>query len=127
MEPIIEITDLVKRYDQVDLNAVHRITLKVEKGEIFGLLGPNGAGKTTIISILCGLVKPSEGQVRINGIELQSGLQDIKKIIGVVPQEIALYPSLTVKENLTFFGKLYDLKGLELQESIDELLKESKF
>jgi ABC-2 type transport system ATP-binding protein len=91
----------------------------VEKGEIFGLLGPNGAGKTTIISILCGLVKPSEGQVRINGIELQSGLQDIKKIIGVVPQEIALYPSLTVKENLTFFGKLYDLKGLELQESIE--------
>ena len=119
MEPIIEITGLVKRYNQAELNAVDGITVEVRKGEIFGLLGPNGAGKTTLISILCGIVKPSEGQVRINGIELQSGLQDIKKIIGVVPQEIALYPSLTVKENLTFFGKLYDLKGLELQESID--------
>ena len=125
MKPIIEIKNLVKRYDQVDLNAVDGITVEVKKGEIFGLLGPNGAGKTTIISILCGLVKPSAGQVKINGIELHSGMQDIKKIIGVVPQEIALYPSLTVKENLTFFGKLYDLKGLELQESIDIWL--SKF
>ena len=119
MEPIIEIINLVKHYDKVNFNAVDGITLKVEKGQIFGLLGPNGAGKTTIISILCGLVKPSEGQVRINGIDLQSGLDNIKKIIGVVPQEIALYPNLTVKENLTFFGKLYDLKGAELQESIE--------
>lgn len=119
MEPIIEIKDLVKRYGQVDLNAVDGISVEVGRGEIFGLLGPNGAGKTTIISILCGLVKPSSGQVKINGIEMQSGLEDIKRIIGVVPQEIALYPSLTVKENLTFFGKLYGLKGLELQESID--------
>ena len=119
MEPIIEIINLVKYYDKVNFNAVDGITLKVEKGQIFGLLGPNGAGKTTIISILCGLVKPSEGQVRINGIDLQSGLDNIKKIIGVVPQEIALYPNLTVKENLTFFGKLYDLKGAELQESIE--------
>lgn len=119
MEPIIEIINLVKYYDKVNFNAVDGITLKVEKGQIFGLLGPNGAGKTTIISILCGLVKPSEGQVRINGIDLQSGLDNIKKIIGVVPQEIALYPNLTVKENLTFFGKLYDLKGAELQKSIE--------
>jgi len=119
LEPIIEIKDLVKRYGQVDLNAVDGISVEVGRGEIFGLLGPNGAGKTTIISILCGLVKPSSGQVKINGIEMQSGLEDIKRIIGVVPQEIALYPSLTVKENLTFFGKLYGLKGLELQESID--------
>ena len=122
MGSIIEISGLVKQYSNSESNAVDGVNLTVNKGSIFGLLGPNGAGKTTIISILCGLVKATEGMVVVGGNNVDSGLNRVKEIIGVVPQEIALYPTLTAKENLEFFGKLYDLKGNELSDKINEWL-----
>ena len=122
MESIIEIAGLVKQYSNSKSNAVDGINLNIKKGSIFGLLGPNGAGKTTTISILCGLVKATEGTALVGGNNLKSGLQKVKEIIGVVPQELALYPTLTAKENLKFFGKLYGLKGEILSDKINQWL-----
>jgi ABC-2 type transport system ATP-binding protein len=116
--PIIEIRDLSKTYKGSDEPAIKGISLDIFPGEIFGLLGPNGAGKTTTISILCGLFQPDSGSVTINGLDIHSNLDQIKRIIGVVPQDIALYPTLTALENLTFFGNMYGLKGKELRDNI---------
>lgn len=116
--PIIEIKHLTKRYHHADEPAVKSLDLTVNQGEIFGLLGPNGAGKTTTISILCSQIVADEGEIYINGKSLSSESARIKKIIGVVPQEIALYQKLTAYENLRFFGNMYGLKGKELQERI---------
>jgi ABC-2 type transport system ATP-binding protein len=92
--------------------------LDIYPNEIFGLLGPNGAGKTTTISILCGLFVPTSGDVIIDGFDLHNNLDQIKQVIGVVPQDIALYPTLTALENLTFFGNMYGLKGSALNKII---------
>jgi ABC-2 type transport system ATP-binding protein len=116
--PIIEIKNLSKRYKGSDDLALKDITLDIYPCEIFGLLGPNGAGKTTTISILCGLFKPTSGNIMIDGLNLSSEPDQIKKVIGVVPQDIALYPTLTAVENLTFFGNMYGLKGKMLKEII---------
>lgn len=121
-QPFIRIQDLTKYYKGSSEPAIKSITLDIFKGEIFGLLGPNGAGKTTTISILCGLFPPMEGTVTINGLDIKSDLQGIKRIIGVVPQEVALYPTLTAMENLTFFGNMYNLRGKVLREKIMERL-----
>jgi ABC-2 type transport system ATP-binding protein len=91
-------------------------------GEILGLLGPNGAGKTTLIHILCGLCSFKEGEVSICGYSLKNQLSEIKSLIGVVPQDIALYPALTAYENLKVFGGIMGLKGSALEQRIDELL-----
>ena len=117
---IIEIRDLVKFYKGSDEPAIKGITLDIHQGEIFGLLGPNGAGKTTTISILCGLFNPSSGSARIDGMDILSNHHAIKRIIGVVPQDVALYPTLTAWENLTFFGNMYGLRGGRLKEKIAE-------
>ncbi|NDP28143.1 MAG: ABC transporter ATP-binding protein [Flavobacterium sp.] len=97
-------------------------SLAVNEGQIFGLLGPNGAGKTTLISMLCGLTKPTSGSFSINNMTYAKNGSDIKKIIGVVPQEYALYPTLTAKENLMYFGSMYGLKGNNLKEKVLESL-----
>lgn len=120
---IIEIKYLTKFYKGSNVPAIDNINLNIEKGEIYGLLGPNGAGKTTTISILCGLFGPTSGNVFIDGMEYQHSSEKIKNIIGVVPQEIALYPSLTAKENLSFFGHMYGLKGKYLKNRINECLE----
>ncbi len=120
---IIEIKYLTKFYKGSSVPAIDNINLNIEKGEIYGLLGPNGAGKTTTISILCGLFGPTSGNVFIDGMEYQHSAEKIKNIIGVVPQEIALYPSLTARENLTFFGHMYGLKGKHLKNRINECLE----
>jgi ABC-2 type transport system ATP-binding protein len=86
-------------------------TLSIYEGQIFGLLGPNGAGKTTLISMLCGLVKPTSGSFTIEGLSYSQHPTKIKEIIGVVPQEYALYPTLTAQENLMYFGSMYGLSG----------------
>ncbi|MCX6281276.1 MAG: ABC transporter ATP-binding protein [Bacteroidetes bacterium] len=117
---IIEIRDLVKVYKGSEEPAIKGISLDIFQGEIFGLLGPNGAGKTTTISILCGLFRPNSGSVFIDGLDIHSNLNKIKHIIGVVPQDVALYPTLTAWENLTFFGNMYGLKGGRLKEKIAE-------
>ena len=121
--PIIEIRNLTKIYKGSDEPAINGISLDIFPGEIFGLLGPNGAGKTTTISILCGLFPPTKGTVRIDGMEAGSRMDVIKRIIGVVPQDIALYPSLTAWENLTFFGNMFGLRGKELKRRITEGLR----
>ncbi|EKT3957423.1 ABC transporter ATP-binding protein [Flavobacterium psychrophilum] len=97
-------------------------TLSIYEGQIFGLLGPNGAGKTTLISMLCGLVKPTSGSFSIDDLTYAKNSSEIKKIIGVVPQEYALYPTLTARENLLYFGSMYGLKGNDLNEKVIESL-----
>ncbi|MFM9987463.1 ABC transporter ATP-binding protein [Flavobacterium sp.] len=97
-------------------------TLSIYEGQIFGLLGPNGAGKTTLISMLCGLVKPTSGSFSIDDLSYAKNSSEIKKIIGVVPQEYALYPTLTARENLLYFGSMYGLKGNDLKEKVIESL-----
>lgn len=120
---IIQIQGLTKIYKGSEEPAIKSISLDIYQDEIFGLLGPNGAGKTTTLSILCGLFAPNEGTVHIDGLDTASQLRKIKRIIGVVPQEVALYPTLTAIENLTFFGNMYNLKGNFLRERIMERLK----
>lgn len=119
-DAIITVENLVKRYDS--RTAVGGISFDIKNGEIFGLLGPNGAGKSTIISIMCCLLKPTSGRVVIDGFDIIKYAAHIKKIIGVVPQEISLYPTLTARENLSFYGKIYGLTGRTLNIRIEELL-----
>lgn len=116
--PIVELENLTKIFKDADEAAVKGVTFSINKNEVFGLLGPNGAGKTTIISILCGLFPPSSGTVLIDGKRLDQDLDSIKQIIGVVPQDIALYPTLTAKENLEFYGAMYGLSGKYLKDKI---------
>lgn len=97
-------------------------SLCVNEGQIFGLLGPNGAGKTTLISMLCGLIKPTSGSFSIHNLTYAKNSNEIKKIIGVVPQEYALYPTLTARENLMYFGSMYGLKGDNIKEKVIESL-----
>jgi ABC-2 type transport system ATP-binding protein len=120
--PIIEIRDLSKTYKGSEDPAVRSVSLDIFPNEIFGLLGPNGAGKTTTISILCGLFPPSGGSILIDGHDIRTDLGKIRQVIGAVPQEIALYPTLTARENLTFFGNMYGLSGKDLSNRIREYL-----
>ncbi|MBD0408403.1 ABC transporter ATP-binding protein [Bacillus sp. 1021] len=117
---MLELTDLTKKYG--DFTAVNHITLHVEKGEIFGLLGPNGAGKSTTVSMISTVLSPTGGTICINGMSLQKQPAAIKKVMGIVPQEIALYQALSAKDNLAFFGSLYGLSGKELDKRVDEVL-----
>lgn len=119
---IIEIQSLSKKYKDADFFSVDNLSMEVSRGEIFGLLGPNGAGKTTLISMLCGLIKPTSGSFTINGYDYKSNAKIIKKIMGVVPQEYALYPTLTARENLMYFGSMYGLKGNDLKQKIEDSL-----
>lgn len=116
----IKIDGLIKRFG--DFIAVDNININIKEGEIYGLLGPNGAGKSTTIGIMCGLLKPTNGKIEILGVDVTKSMKNQNKLIGLVPQEIALYGELTAYENLKFFGQLYNLKGRELEESIDRVL-----
>ncbi|MFH1321777.1 MAG: ABC transporter ATP-binding protein [Bacteroidota bacterium] len=119
---VIETKQLKKVYPGTKEEALKGINLSVFEGEFFGLLGPNSAGKTTLISIFCGLLKISHGEVFVNNINVNRHPGKIKKLIGLIPQEIALYPSLTIKENLRYFGQLHGIYGKELNNRIDESL-----
>lgn len=122
MQSIIKIESLSKKYKDADQYSLNNVSLAINEGEIFGLLGPNGAGKTTLISMLCGLVKPTSGHFTIDGLNYANHSSKIKKIIGVVPQEYALYPTLTARENLHYFGSMYGLKGTDLKDKVIETL-----
>ncbi|MCP2026481.1 ABC-2 type transport system ATP-binding protein [Flavobacterium sp. HSC-32F16] len=122
MQSIIKIESLSKKYKEADQYSLNDVSLDINEGEVFGLLGPNGAGKTTLISMLCGLVKPTSGHFTIDGLDYQHHSSKIKKIIGVVPQEYALYPTLTARENLHYFGSMYGLKGSDLKDKVIETL-----
>ncbi|WP_188456702.1 ABC transporter ATP-binding protein [Virgibacillus oceani] len=118
---MLELIDLSKKFKQ--LYAVKNLNMFIEKGEIVGLLGPNGAGKSTAISMLSSLVDPTTGDVRFHNKSILKNPSPIRKIIGMVPQEIALYTDLSAEENLRFFGRIYRLKGAELKQKIDEILE----
>jgi ABC-2 type transport system ATP-binding protein len=118
----IQIRNLTKFYRGSLIPAIDKVDLDVYEGHIFGLLGPNGAGKTTMIRILCGLLTPTSGKVTVGGYSLNHDIHKIKRIIGVVPQEIALYPTLTARENLSVYGGICGLKGPELKNLIGRWL-----
>ncbi|QHC86096.1 ABC transporter ATP-binding protein [Empedobacter brevis] len=127
---MIEIEKLYKKYKNSDVFALEDFTLTIKQNEIHGLLGPNGAGKTTLMSILSGLIKPISGNVVIQNFNQKTDLKKIQKIIGIVPQEYALYPTLTARENLEFFGKTYKVSSKELHDKINDLTEKigmSKF
>lgn len=118
MQPVIQINDLAKKYRDAEFYSLDHFSLEIHEGEIFGLLGPNGAGKSTLIAILCGLIEPTSGDFSICGLNYRDHAFALKKAIGVVPQEYALYPTLTARENLLYFGAMYGLKGKDLKEKV---------
>ena len=121
MKYAIEVQSLYKSFG--DLQAVQGATFSVETGEVFSLLGPNGAGKSTTISILSGLLEPTQGEASIMGHSIRSEPEETKACLGVVPQDIALYPDLSARENLIFWGKMYGLRGSALKQRVDEVLE----
>lgn len=118
---MISVLNLTKNYGAVA--ALNGISFDIKQGEFYGLLGPNGAGKTTSISIMSTLLEPDSGSVKIAGFDLKENPADCKKVIGVVPQEIALYNELSAYDNLMFWGSLYDVTKSNLKLRIDETLK----
>ncbi len=120
-EIILKAQDLHKQFDKVP--AVQGVSFEIEQGEIFSLLGPNGAGKTTTISMLSCLLAPTQGDAIIDGHSVRKEPNAVKGVIGVVPQEIALYPDLTAGENLAFWGRMYSLKGEALKKRVAAVLE----
>src|SRR5512137_2637922 len=117
---VLAARDLRKRYGE--LEAVRGVSFEIHEGETYGLLGPNGAGKTTTISMVCGLLTRDAGEVTLDGQAIDVGAVAAKAGIGYVPQELAIYPDLTARENLEFFGRLYDLGGAQLKARTGEVL-----
>lgn len=124
MAAIVEVQDLAKRYVPGNILAVDRVSFQIEEGEIFSLLGPNGAGKTTTLSMLSCLLKPTSGDALVGGHSVVREAMAVKRTIGVVPQEIALYDSLSARQNLTFWGQMYGLGGGALKQRVDQVLEQ---
>lgn len=122
MPPILEVQQLVKKYG--DFTAVNGIDFAIQEAEIFSLLGPNGAGKTTTISVLSTLYAPTSGDAVIGGHSVAREPLAVRKLIGVVPQDLALYEDLTARENLSFWGQMYDLSGKALHVRVDQVLEQ---
>jgi ABC-2 type transport system ATP-binding protein len=118
---VLECRDLRKTFG--DNAAVNGVGFHIAEGETYGLLGPNGAGKTTTISMVTGLLERDTGEVTVDGRPLTTKSVDAKRAIGLVPQDLAIYPDLTAKENLTFFGKLYEMSGSDLKSRVAEVLE----
>ncbi|AWC27216.1 ABC transporter ATP-binding protein [Bacillus cytotoxicus] len=117
---MLAVEHIVKSFGKREV--VQNISFEVHKGEIFGLLGPNGAGKSTTIAMICGLIPYDSGDIKVGGKSVQEYPLDIKRKIGIVPQDIALYPTLSAKENLIFWGKMYGLSGAVAKKRSDEVL-----
>ncbi|MFI7063667.1 ATP-binding cassette domain-containing protein [Kribbella sp. NPDC050124] len=117
---VLSASHLGKRFG--DRVAVDDVSFEVAPGETYGLLGPNGAGKTTTIRLVCGLLRADQGEIRVAGRPLGTTATSAKKYIGYVPQDIALYPDLTARENLSFFGRLYGLRGRALRHRVGKVL-----
>jgi hypothetical protein len=122
MTAILEVRDLVKKCG--DFTAVKGVSLDIQENDIFSLLGPNGAGKTTTISVLSTLYQPTSGDAAIAGHSVTHNPMAVRKLIGVVPQELALYDDLTARENLAFWGQMYNLGGKALKDRIGEVLEQ---
>ena len=123
MPNIVEANNLVKQYPGRSAPAVRGISFAIQQGEIFGFLGPNGAGKTTTISMLSCLLKPTGGSATVAGFDILRQSAEVKRRIGLVPQDLALYPTLSARDNLSFFGRIYGLKGSDLRQRVDDALK----
>jgi len=119
--PLLETRGLGKDYGSI--RALAGLDLEVQEGEIFGLLGPNGAGKTTAISMMCGVVTPSRGSARVGGLDVVRQPHAARRLIGLVPQDLAVYEELSALQNLRFFGGLYGLTGPELAARADWALE----
>ena len=116
----VDVRNLVKTFGKHE--AVKGVSFTIGKGEIFGLLGPNGAGKSTTINMMCGYLQPTSGDTLVEGISINKEARRVKRMLGVVPQEIALYQDLTSSENLEFFGEIYGLSSKVRRERADEIL-----
>ena len=122
MTPILEVQDLVKRFG--DFTAVDGVSFDIQEGEVFSLLGPNGAGKTTTISMLSCLLTPTQGDAIVGGHSITKEPMAVKQIIGIVPQDIALYEDLNARENLEFWGRMYGMRGATLKHRVAEVLEQ---
>jgi ABC-2 type transport system ATP-binding protein len=122
MTSILEVQNLIKKYG--DFTAVDDVSFAIEAGEIFSLLGPNGAGKTTTISVLSCLLKPTSGDALIGGYSVTRESLKVREVIGVVPQDIALYNMLSARENLVFWGRMYGMSGSALKQRVDEVIEQ---
>ncbi len=120
---LVEVHDLVKRYTDDGPNAVDHLSFEIHRGEIFSLLGPNGAGKTTTIAVISTLLRPTAGRVVVNGCDVERDPMGVRRSIGVVPQEIALYDDLSAEENLRFWGEMRGLRGAQLRREVEEKLE----
>ena len=120
---LVAVDQLRKQFDPPKGTvAIDGISFQIAEGEIFSLLGPNGAGKTTTISILSCLLSPSGGDARVGGHSVVREASRVKELIGVVPQEIALYPDLSARENLVFWGRMYGMSGARLEQRVEDVL-----
>jgi ABC-2 type transport system ATP-binding protein len=117
----LRVEALRKRYDTIE--AVAGLSFEIHAGEIFGLLGPNGAGKTTTISVIATMLRPTAGDAMVFGHSVRHDVAAVRRMIGVVPQEVALYPKLTAAENIKFFGRMYGVPKDELERGVSELLE----
>jgi ABC-type multidrug transport system ATPase subunit len=122
--PAIQTTNLTRRFG--DFVAVNRVSLTVEKGEVFGFLGPNGSGKTTVIKMLTGILPISEGEAQVADLDVRTEAETVRERIGYMSQKFSLYDDLTVLENLRFYGRAYQLKGRALNAKIDETIAANK-
>jgi ABC-type multidrug transport system ATPase subunit len=118
---ILRVHELTKRFG--DFTAVDRVSFEIERGRIFGLLGPNGSGKSTIIRMLCGLLRPSEGEAEVDGIDVAADPDAVKARIGYMSQRFSLYRDLTVLENMTFYGRVYGLRGAKARARREALIE----
>jgi ABC-2 type transport system ATP-binding protein len=116
----IEINEVTKKFG--NFIALDSVSLQIGQGEIFGLLGPNGAGKTTLLNILCGLSRPTEGSISIFGMTFRDSHNDIRKLLGYIPQETALYEHLTAEENLMFHARFYGVPASEQKARVNQAL-----
>jgi ABC-type multidrug transport system ATPase subunit len=122
--PAIQTKDLTRRFG--DFTAVNKVSITVEKGEVFGFLGPNGSGKTTVIKMLTGILPVTEGEAFVEGLDVRTDADGVRERIGYMSQKFSLYDDLTVLENLRFYGRAYQLKGKALDKKIDETIEANK-
>jgi len=120
-EPIIRVRNLIKKFD--DFVANDKLSFDVNPGEIFGFLGANGAGKTTAIRILCGLSKPTSGEIKVAGFDAYTEVDSIKRNIGYMSQKFSLYEDLTVYENIRFYGGIYGIEYREIKTLAEDLIE----
>src|SRR5687768_628767 len=118
----VQLDNLTKQYPHSSKRAVSELTFEIEEGSVFGLLGPNGAGKSTTVMMLCGLMRPDAGAISMFGLDMLESGVEARKRIGVAPQEIALFPTLTAYENLFYFGRMYGLPASQIRAQIKKYL-----